>query len=99
MCRISLFLVLIMISGTRVCLAEAVQMSDDELAYLKRGDVLLQTIHQEKSGGAVRVTALFHGGAETIWNIIGHCKYELIYVRGIKLCEVLAPGKIHKEVL
>jgi len=66
---------------------------DYDLARLKNGEILLQTIHSEKPGGAARVTALFHGTSEAVWNIIGYCKYEFIYIRGLKICEVLKPGQ------
>lgn len=63
-----------------------------EVAGLKRGEILAETIHTEKSGGAARVTALFHTDVDTIWNTIGYCKYEFIYVRGLESCGVLIPG-------
>lgn len=64
----------------------------DDMERLKRGDILLQTIHGDKSGGAARVTALFHAASNEIWDTIGYCKNEFIYVRGLELCEVLVPG-------
>ena len=67
-------------------------LSADDVVRLHRGEVLLQTTDREKPGGAARVTALFHTDPGTVWDIIGYCKYEYIYVRGLKLCEVLKPG-------
>jgi hypothetical protein len=67
-------------------------ISESELRRLQSGEILAQTIHSEKSGGAARVTGLFHADAEAIWNVIGYCKNEYIYVRGLELCEVLVPG-------
>lgn len=64
----------------------------DELARLKRGEILTQTIHNEKSGGAARVIALFHAEPEEVWDTIGYCENEFVYVRGLELCEVLIPG-------
>jgi hypothetical protein len=63
-----------------------------EMQRLQAGEILAQTIHEEKSGGAARVTALFHAEAEAIWNVIGYCENEFIYVRGLEVCEVLVPG-------
>src|SRR5210317_1214467 len=63
-----------------------------DMQRLQAGEILVQTIHQDKSGGAARVTGLFHAGAEDIWNVIGYCKNEFIYVRGLEVCEVLVPG-------
>ena len=63
-----------------------------EMQRLQAGEILAQTIHEEKSGGAARVTALFHAEADAIWNVIGYCENEFIYVRGLEVCEVLVPG-------
>ena len=65
---------------------------DDDATRLNRGEILVHTIHDKKSGGAARVTALFHTNTNKIWDTIGYCKYEYIYVRGLELCEVLVPG-------
>ncbi len=64
-----------------------------DLASLKSGKILLQTIHEDKPGGAARVTALFHTTADVVWEVIGDCKFEFVYVRGLKVCEVLKPGR------
>ena len=47
-----------------------------DMQHLQAGEILVQTIHQHKSGGAARVTG----------------KNEFIYVRGLEVCEVLMPG-------
>ena len=73
-------------------LGAAAPVEDDVLERLERGEILAQSIHEEKSGGAARVTALFRASAEDIWNVIGYCKNEFIYVRGLELCEVVVPG-------
>lgn len=59
---------------------------------LAAGEVLAQDIHEDKAGGAARVTALFHADADAIWNVIGYCENEFVYVRGLELCEVVLPG-------
>ena len=82
-------LILIVVTGTRVCVAASSDLNDDDVARLQRGEILLQTIHADKSGGAARVTALFHSNADSVWDVIGYCKYEFIYVRGLKECEML----------
>ena len=70
---------------------------DDETGFdleaLKNGEILLQTIRDDKPGGAARVTALFHGSAEAVWDVLGYCNFEFIYIRGLKTCEVLEPGQ------
>jgi hypothetical protein len=94
----SLSLLLLVFTGT----AYAADISESDLQRLQRGEILAQTIHSEKSGGAARVTGLFHADGDAIWNVIGYCKNEFIYVRGLELCEVLVPGlqyiKKHQRV-
>lgn len=89
--RVLILLVLGVLAGTQTAYA-ALAYSGDDMTRLARGEILVDTIHEEKAGGAARVTALFHTDTDTIWNTIGYCKYEFIYVRGLELCEVLVPG-------
>jgi hypothetical protein len=65
---------------------------DSDMARLQRGEILVRTVHEKKSGGAAQVTALFHSSVEAVWNVIGYCKNEFIYVRGLELCELVKPG-------
>jgi len=69
-----------------------------DLAGLQSGEIMLQTIHSDRPGGAARVTALFHTTADAVWEVIGDCRFEFIYVRGLKVCEVLRPGREHMLV-
>ena len=96
-CRWRLFLG--MLGGCLIFVISSVQsanpeaaLSADDVERLKRGEILINTIHGEKSGGAARVIALFHAQAEDVWNTIGYCENEFVYVRGLELCEVLIPG-------
>jgi hypothetical protein len=79
-----------------------VRWSEQEMSRLMDGEVLLEALHEDKPGGAARVTALFRTSADVVWNIIGECKYEFVYLRGLKLCKVLEPGQnrmlIHHRV-
>ncbi len=93
--RALVLLVLIALVGMRSSGAASTDLSDDDVARLKRGEVLLQTIQDENPGTAARVTALFHTNAQAIWNIIGYCKYEYIYMRGLKYCEMLEGDQFH----
>ncbi len=88
-------LVLIVMGVTQLCEAASTGLNDDDMAGLQRGEILLQIIHTEKSGGAARVTALFHTSAEAVWDIIGYCKYQFIYMQGLELCEMLAGDQFH----
>jgi len=75
--------------------AASLDLNDNDMARLKRGEVLLQTIQDEKPGTAARVTALFQTNAQAIWDIIGYCKYEYIYMQGLKYCEMLDGDQFH----
>lgn len=86
-------LVFFVSTGTGSTGTASAEQGDYDLPRLRNGEVLLQTMHNDKPGGAARVTALFYATAEAIWNVIGYCEYELIYIRGLKLCEVLNSGK------
>lgn len=90
---LSILLVFVVATGT--CFAGAVssESGDYDLARLQSGEIMLQVIDSDKPGGAARVTALFHASADAIWEVIGHCEFELIYIRGLKSCEVLQPGR------
>lgn len=78
--------------------AGAAEPHEYDLARLQSGEIMLQTIHGNKPGGAARVTALFHTTADAVWEVIGDCKFEFIYVRGLKECAVLKPGREHMLV-
>ena len=93
--QVLVLLLLIALVGMRSSVAASVDLSDNDVARLKRGEVLLQTIQDEKPGTAARVTALFHTNAQAIWDIIGYCKYEYIYMRGLKYCEMLDGNQFH----
>lgn len=80
--------------GLALLARPAVAAQDEhDLARLQSGEIMLQTIHSDRPGGAARVTALFHTTAEVVWEVIGDCRFEFIYVRGLKVCEVLQPGR------
>jgi len=87
---LGLLLVLITALFPPIAASQQSGFSEEELDLLNRGEILMQTIHADKPGAAARVTALMHTGADQVWRILGHCKYELIYVKGLKLCELLS---------
>lgn len=91
-------LVAIVIIGTPISRAASTDLGDDDMVRLKRGEILLQTMHGEKPGGAARVSALFQSNTVAIWDVIGYCKYALIYMKGLKLCETLGGDQFHLTV-
>ena len=88
-------LLLVTLVSTRFSQAASINLSDDELARLTRGEILLQIVRDDKPGAAARVTALFHTNSQAIWDIIGYCEYEFIYMRGLKFCEMLDGDQFH----
>jgi hypothetical protein len=89
LCRRPLLLFLSFIAIIPVAWAAPKNLSEDDVARLKQGEVLLETIHSDKPGGAARVTAMFYSKPDAVWDIIGHCNYAIIYMRGLSLCEML----------
>ena len=87
--RAIVLLVLVIISTVSAKAASPGGFGEDDMTRMKRGEILLQTIHPDKPGAAARVSALLHTNASEVWNIMGYCEYELIYVKGLKVCEML----------
>ena len=90
--RAGIVFLFVYLAGTQASLAEPDGSQDAELTRLMRGEILVQTVHEEKSGGAAKVSAVFHSSMNTIWNVVGYCRHEFVYVRGLEYCEVLDSG-------
>ena len=73
-------------------------LNNEQLEDLREGKILLENIHKDKPGAAMRATVLLHTDADQIWNIIGNCEYEFVYIRGLKLCEVLSGDNFQMKV-
>jgi len=84
-----ILLTLVFVAGTRHTVAAPIDINKNDMASLQRGEILLETVQKEKPGAAARVTALFHSSVTEVWDIIGYCKYEFIYVKGLLECEAL----------
>ena len=91
--RTGIILLLAYMAGMQVSIAEMAEPTETDLQRMLRGEVLVQTVHEEKSGGAARVTAVFHANIERVWAVIESCKHQFTYVRGLEYCEVLDSGK------
>ena len=87
--RAVFMLAMFVLSGMPSALAAPGTLSDKDMASLARGEILIQTIDDDRPGAAARVSAMFDSDADSIWNIIGYCEYEYIYIRGMKFCEML----------
>lgn len=96
--RAIFMLAMVFLCGMPLALAAPGTFSDKEMASLGRGEILIQTIDDDQSGAAARVTALFDSDADTIWNIIGYCEYEYIYIRGLQSCEMLEGDQFHMKM-
>ena len=68
------------------------------LERLKAGEVVVETLHKDQPGGAARVSAIFYGDSAALWEVIGDCRYEMIYIRGLLDCEVLQSDNSHMVV-
>lgn len=90
--RTIIILIFIFVSSSQLCRAAADDLDQADLARLKRGEILVETAHEEKSGGAARVTSLFYTSMTEVWDVVGYCEYEFVYVRGLESCEVLETG-------
>jgi ribosome-associated toxin RatA of RatAB toxin-antitoxin module len=102
-------LCLVFISGQKPGAAtladdQAVPESDHraDLERLLSGEVLLETVRMDESGGAARVRALAHTSTEAIWAVIVSCEDAYRYVRGLKSCDILRDdgdqAQIHQAV-
>jgi hypothetical protein len=69
--------------------AEPVNHDQAELEQLLSGEVLLETVRMDESGGAARVKVISYASAEAIWAVIISCEDTFRYVRGLKTCDVL----------
>jgi len=92
--RARIILLLVYFAGTQASMAGPADSQDADQARLMRGEILVQTVHEEKSGGAAKVSALFYTSMNNIWNVVGYCKHEFVYVRGLEYCEVLDSGSL-----
>ena len=88
-------LFLLFVAGIQPCLAEPTISEDTDLARMMLGEILVQTAHEEKSGGAAKVSAVFHTSMDNIWEIVGYCEHEFAYVRGLEFCQVLDTGSFY----
>ena len=71
----------------------AEETNNDTYQRILSGEVIVSTFDEGLPGGAARVTALFSSSSEPVWEIIGHCEYAFVYIKGLKECEVLEPGQ------
>ena len=75
--------------STQMAAAEIGFPGDEEMAILKTGEILVQTVETGTPGVTASATAWFNADAESIWDIIGYCQYAMIFTRGLKTCKML----------
>lgn len=90
---VTVFLLASALLVARGALFAADQADDDSYQRMLGGEVIFQTFDKDLSGGSGRVEALFYADSEAIWQVIGECRYEFIYLKGLIECEVLQPGE------
>lgn len=62
--------------------------SDEAMAHLRSGAILIENIDTSESGGSVRVQALVNGDMNRLWFFLASCDSAFYYVEGLKKCEV-----------
>lgn len=69
---------------------DPIRPDEETMARLRQGEVLVENILMDESGGAARVQALFEASPEAIWGVVGSCESNFRFVDGLKECQVLA---------
>lgn len=59
------------------------------LPRLQAGEIIVRSVREFESGGAARVVALMHAPARQVWETLLSCEQAMVYVDGIRSCEVL----------
>jgi hypothetical protein len=59
------------------------------LPRLQAGEIIVRSVREFESGGAARFVALMHAPARQVWETLLSCEQAMIYVDGIRSCEVL----------
>lgn len=62
---------------------------NDTLERLKNGEILLIDSASEETDETIHTQAIFHAPAKDVLEIISSCEQKIIYVKGLKKCEVL----------
>lgn len=73
-----------------------------DLSRLRAGEVVVEKVRLDESGGSVRVSVFVQAPARRIWGVITSCEHARRYLAGMEECEVLVdePGRalIHHVV-
>ena len=65
------------------------ELDQPTMARLRKGDVLVENTNLDGSGGSARVLALFSGSAHQVWEHLGDCESNLLFVDGLRDCELM----------
>ena len=85
-----LFVVIVLLTLLSATPAESGQRAGvDELEALRAGEVTIDTIRTDESGGAARFRIYIEAPVERIWAVIYSCEDSFVFLRGLRLCEVL----------
>ncbi len=57
---------------------------------LRDGEILVENVRTEESGGSVRIQAMMHGDVQALWDFLASCDSAFLYVDGLRNCEVLS---------
>lgn len=76
--------------------------SDEMMARLEKGEVVVEDRSTDQPGEAARASILVRAPAKLMWEVISSCELAFVYIEGLKTCEVLEDSGgyavIHQEV-
>ena len=67
----------------------SLDMEPEWLPRLQAGEIIVRSVREFESGGAARVVAVMHAPAQRVWETLLSCEQAMVYVDGIRSCEVL----------
>lgn len=65
------------------------EMEPEWKPRLLAGEIIVRSVHETDAGGAARAVALMHAPARQVWDTLLSCEQAMVYVDGIRSCDVL----------
>ena len=66
-----------------------------QLELMRRGEVLVDDVHETGRGGSARVRAIFRAEARQVWETLGDCEANFRFVDGLRECEITEESADH----
>ena len=61
----------------------------ETMSHLRLGEIVVELIHVDQKGGAVRASLMIWAPVEDIWATVYSCENAFIFLAGLEVCEVL----------